>query len=196
MKTWWIFSDQSNDLSLPGLPSFLFTRIRIWEGIRNHSRVSLQRQECVCRYNVYKEVRAEAEMNDSASVSMGTSDVGGCGTVRLYTCLCVSLQRAYLNFVSMTWHAFRNHLQISSWWNTAGQRSLEAIESKYNKEELLLISALVSENGTRRQARFLTVICWLAGISRSACIVKSGCQVKCKQWCIRRGIRKAIGSCW
>ena len=52
--------------------------------------------------NVHKEVRAETEMNDSASVSMGTSDVGGCGTVRLYTCLCVSLQLAYLNFVFMT----------------------------------------------------------------------------------------------
>ena len=42
-----------------------------------------------------------AEMNDSASVSMGTSDVGGCGTVRLYTCLCVLLPLAYLNFVFM-----------------------------------------------------------------------------------------------
>ncbi len=56
----------------------------------------------MCLFNVHKEVRAETEMNDSASVSIGTSDVGGCGTVRLYTCLCVSLQRAYLNFVSMT----------------------------------------------------------------------------------------------
>ena len=141
---------------------------------------------------VHKELRAE--MNDSASVSMGTSDVGGCGTVRLYTCLCVSLQLAYLNFVFMTWHAFRNHWQISSWWNRAGQRSLEAIECKYNKEELLLISALVSENGTRRQAWFLTAICWLAGIAKSVCIAKSGCHGKCKQWCIRTGIRKP--SCW
>ena len=33
---------------------------------------------------------------------------------------------------------------------------MEAIECKYNKKELLLISGLVSENGTRRQARFLT----------------------------------------
>jgi hypothetical protein len=44
-------------------------------------------KECACRCNVHKEVRAEAERSDSASVSMGTSDVGGCGTVRLYTCL-------------------------------------------------------------------------------------------------------------
>ena len=44
----------------------------------------------MCRCNVYKEVRAEAEMNDSASVSMGTSDVGGCGTVRLYVSVCVA----------------------------------------------------------------------------------------------------------
>ena len=42
------------------------------------------------RCNVHKEVRAEAEMNDSASVSIGTSDEGGCGMVRLYTCLCVA----------------------------------------------------------------------------------------------------------
>ncbi len=39
------------------------------------------------------------------------------------------------------------------------------IECKYNKKELLLISALVSENGTRRQAQFLTAIFWLAGIA-------------------------------
>ena len=37
-------------------------------------------------------------------------------------------------------------------------QALEAIESKYNKKELLLICALVSENGTQRQARFLTAI--------------------------------------
>ena len=40
-------------------------------------------------------------------------------------------------------------------------QALEAIESKYNKKELLLISALVSENGTQRQERqerFLTAI--------------------------------------
>ncbi len=35
---------------------------------------------------------------------------------------------------------------------------LEVIENKYHKKELLLISALVSDNGTQRQARFLTAI--------------------------------------
>ena len=95
----------------------------------------------MCRCNVYKEVRAEAEMNDSASVSMGTSDVGGCGTVRLYTCLCVSLQRAYLNFV------FNDMLfaitgKLGHDGTVSGERSLEAIECKYTKNELLCISAL------------------------------------------------------
>ena len=75
-------------------------------------------------------------------------------------------------------------------------QALEAIESKYNKKELLLMSALVSENGTQRQAQFLTAIFLLAGSAKSACIAKSGCHDKCKQWCIRRGIRKPIGSCW
>ena len=59
-------------------------------------------KECVCCCNVHKDIRAEAERSESASFSIGTSQVGGCGTVRLYTCLCVSLQRAYLNFVFMT----------------------------------------------------------------------------------------------
>ena len=48
------------------------------------------------------ETRAEAQRSESASVSIETSDVGVCGTVRLYTCVCVSLQRAYLKFVFMT----------------------------------------------------------------------------------------------
>jgi hypothetical protein len=68
--------------------------------------------------------------------------------VRVSTCLCVSLQRA----VEFCIH------QSYMTWIRVGQRSVD--EYKYNnKKELLLISSLVSENGTRRQARFLTAIC-------------------------------------
>jgi hypothetical protein len=35
-------------------------------------------------------------MIDSVSVSIGTSDVGGYGTVCLHTCPCLSLERVYL----------------------------------------------------------------------------------------------------
>jgi hypothetical protein len=98
---------------------------------------------------------------------MGTSNVGRCGTVLLYTCLCVSFQRAYLNFVFMTWHSFHNHWQISSWWNRAGQNSLEAIDCKYHKKEFLLISALVSVCKSKNHCQkpwFLTSIFWLTDI--------------------------------
>ena len=70
-----------------------------------------------------------------------TSDVGGCGRVRLYTCLCVSLQRAYLNFcIHDMLFAITGKLAHDG--TVAGERSLEAIECKYNKNDLLFISAL------------------------------------------------------
>ena len=67
--------------------------------------------------------------------------MGGCRTVLLYTYLCVSLQRAYLNFV------FNDMLfaitgKLGDDGTVSGERSLEAIECKYNKNELLCISAL------------------------------------------------------
>ncbi len=61
--------------------------------------------------------------------------------MRLYTCLCVSLQRAYLNFcIHDMLFAITGKLAHDR--TVAGERSLEAIECKYNKNELLLISAL------------------------------------------------------
>ena len=48
------------------------------------------------------ETRAETQRSESVSVSIETPDVGGPGTVRLYTCVYVSLQRPYLDFVFMT----------------------------------------------------------------------------------------------
>jgi hypothetical protein len=72
----------------------------------------------------------------------------------------------------------------------AGERSLEAIECKYNKNELLFMSAL------QVASLQLSAIFLLAGIAKSGCIAKSGLHGEGKQWCIRRGIRKPTGSCW
>jgi hypothetical protein len=68
----------------------------------------------------------------------------------------------------------------------SGERSLEAIECKYIKNELLCISALQvaslqlseMERGDEK-SRFLTAIFLLAGIA------KSGLHSECKQRCIR-----------
>jgi hypothetical protein len=78
-----------------------------------------------------------------------------------------------------------------------GERSLEAIEYNYNKNELLFISVLQvaslqlseMERGDKK-SRFLTAIFLLADIA------KCGLHGECKQWYIRRGIRKPTGSCW
>jgi hypothetical protein len=108
----------------------------------------------------------------------------------------VSLQRAYLNFV------FNDMLfaitgKLGHDGTVSGERSLEAIECKYIKNELLCIFALQvaslqlseMERGDKK-SRFLTAILLLAAIS------KSGFHGECKQRCIRRGIRKPTGSCW
>ena len=95
----------------------------------------------------------------------------------------MSLQRAYLNFV------FNDMLfaitgKLGNDGTLSGERSLEAIECKYNKNELLCISAL------QVASLQLSAIFLLAGIA------KSGLHGEGKQWCIRRGIRKPTGSCW
>jgi hypothetical protein len=63
----------------------------------------------------------------------------------------------------------------------ASERSLAAIECKYNKNELLFISAL------QVVSLQVSAIFLLAGIAKSGCIAKSG---ECKKRCIRTGIRK------
>jgi hypothetical protein len=110
----------------------------------------------------------------------------------------VSLQRAYLNFV------FNDMLfaitgKLGHDGTVSGERSLEAIECKFIKNEHLCISALQvqvaslqlseMERGDKK-SRFLTAILLLAAIS------KSGFHGECKQRCIRRGILKPTGSCW
>jgi hypothetical protein len=69
------------------LVGFSYTKLVRWSSSSWSSFVSI--------YPKYRKPgrRQTLPSSESTSVSIGTSDVGGCGTIRLYTCLCVSLQQ-------------------------------------------------------------------------------------------------------